>query len=90
MTCQYCGIKMNHSNVTIDHVKPRCRGGTTVWDNVVTACHPCNRKKADMTPDEAGLKLLRLPKRPSWIDLLEEAHRELIASWLPFIINKAS
>jgi hypothetical protein len=43
-----------------------------------------------MTPDEAGLKLLRLPKRPSWIDLLEEAHRELIASWLPFIINKAS
>jgi 5-methylcytosine-specific restriction endonuclease McrA len=90
MTCQYCGVKMNHSNVTIDHVKPRCHGGTTVWDNVVTACHPCNRQKADLTPEQAGLKLMRPPKRPTWIDLLEEAHRELIASWLPFIISKAS
>ncbi len=88
-TCQYCGSRMNHHNVTIDHVKPKCRGGATVWDNVVTACHHCNRKKADMTPEEAGLKLMKSPRRPTWIDLLEEAHRELINSWLPFLINKA-
>jgi 5-methylcytosine-specific restriction endonuclease McrA len=80
---------MNHHNVTIDHVKPKCRGGGTVWDNVVTACHHCNRKKADKTPEEAGLKLMKSPRRPTWIDLLEEAHRELISSWLPFLINKA-
>jgi hypothetical protein len=42
-----------------------------------------------MLPDEAGMKLLKSPRRPTWIDLLEEAHRELINAWLPFIINKA-
>jgi 5-methylcytosine-specific restriction endonuclease McrA len=79
---------MSQNSITIDHVKPRCRGGTTVWENVVAACHPCNREKADKTPQEAGLNLLKPPRRPSWIDLLEEAHRELVNSWLPFIINK--
>lgn len=87
-TCQYCGNRMNHQSITIDHVKPRCRGGTTMWENVVAACHPCNRRKADMMPDEAGMRLLKSPRRPSWIDLLEEAHRELVNSWLPFILNK--
>jgi 5-methylcytosine-specific restriction endonuclease McrA len=80
---------MNQQSITIDHVKPRCRGGTTIWENVVAACHPCNRRKADMLPDEARMKLLKSPRRPTWIDLLEEAHRELINAWLPFIINKA-
>lgn len=88
-SCQYCGHRMTHQSITIDHVKPRSRGGTTTWDNVVAACHPCNRKKADMLPEEAGMQLQKLPKRPSWIDLLEEAHRDLINEWLPFIINKA-
>lgn len=88
-TCQYCSVRMPQHSITIDHIKPRCRGGTTTWENVVAACHPCNRRKADMLPDEAGMRLMKIPKRPSWIDLLEEAHRELINSWLPFILNKA-
>jgi 5-methylcytosine-specific restriction endonuclease McrA len=88
LTCQYCSQRMNQNNITIDHVKPRCHGGGTEWNNVVAACHPCNRKKADLTPEQAGLRLIRTPKSPTWIDLLEESHRELINSWLPFITNK--
>lgn len=61
-TCQYCGARAKE--LTIDHVIPRKRGGTHTWDNVVTACVPCNRKKAGRTPKEAGMPLKREPKPP--------------------------
>lgn len=54
-TCQYCGAQPGKANLTIDHVLPRSRGGETRWDNVVTACAPCNRRKGNHTPQEAGL-----------------------------------
>lgn len=88
--CQYCGVGCSVSTITIDHVMPRSRGGKTVWDNVVAACHPCNRRKADRTPDEAGILLLKVPKRPTWVDLLEESHRDLLDSWMPFLVTKAT
>lgn len=88
--CQYCGIGCNMGTITIDHVMPRSRGGKTVWDNVVAACHPCNRRKADRTPLEANLPLLKVPKRPTWVDLLEESHRDLLDSWMPFLLSKAT
>jgi len=89
-TCQYCGVRCTTSCVTIDHVLPRCRGGKTTWDNVVAACHPCNRKKAAKTPEEASMLLARKPRRPSWVDLLEESHRDLLESWMPFLLTKAT
>jgi 5-methylcytosine-specific restriction endonuclease McrA len=89
-SCQYCAVRCSPSNITIDHVVPRSRGGRTTWDNVVAACHPCNRRKADRTPQESGMELARLPRRPSWIDLLEESHRELIESWMPFLVSKVA
>ncbi len=89
-TCQYCAVVCTMNTITIDHVLPRSRGGKTVWDNVVAACHPCNRRKADRTPAEVGLKLMRLPKRPTWVDLLEESHRHLLDSWMPFLLSKAT
>ncbi|NET53326.1 MAG: HNH endonuclease [Merismopedia sp. SIO2A8] len=60
-TCQYCGSK---KKLTLDHVLPRSRGGTHTWDNVVTACDPCNSFKSDRTPREAGLVLKTKPKAP--------------------------
>jgi len=63
--CQFCGIKLFWSNVTIDHVMPSSRGGQTSWHNCVTACKPCNKKKANKTPEEAGMKLLSKPVVPS-------------------------
>jgi 5-methylcytosine-specific restriction endonuclease McrA len=61
-TCQYCG-KHTHQ-LTIDHVKPRSQEGPHKWENVVSACVPCNRKKAGRTPEEAGMRLLTRPVQP--------------------------
>lgn len=60
-TCQYCGRK---SELTIDHVIPRSRGGKDTWDNVVVACLRCNVNKGSKTPREAGMKLDKKPCRP--------------------------
>ena len=61
-TCQYCG-KVTRQ-LTLDHVLPRYRGGQHTWENVVSACVPCNRHKAGRTPREAGMKLICPPARP--------------------------
>jgi len=62
-TCQYCGKETQQ--LTLDHVTPRYRGGQHTWENVVTACVPCNRHKAGRTPQEARMKLLRPPVPPN-------------------------
>lgn len=61
-TCQYCGKR---SDLTIDHVLPRSRGGRDTWKNVVVACLRCNVMKGCRTPREAHMKLARQPYRPS-------------------------
>ena len=63
-TCQYCGSQPGREHLTIDHIMPRSRGGHTDWENTVAACGACNRKKANRTPEEANMKLLRPPVRP--------------------------
>jgi len=61
-TCQYCSKETRQ--LTLDHVIPRYRSGEHTWENVVSACIPCNRRKAGRTPQEAGMKLTRSPSRP--------------------------
>jgi 5-methylcytosine-specific restriction endonuclease McrA len=61
-TCQYCGEESRH--LTLDHVMPRFRGGQHTWENVVSSCAACNRKKAGRTPKEANMKLGRQPAQP--------------------------
>lgn len=61
-TCQFCGRVFPASELTLDHVIPRSRGGRTDWDNLVACCHACNNRKGDRLPEEAGLKLLRPPR----------------------------
>jgi len=61
-TCQYCGSKTR--KLTLDHVIPRYREGQHTWENVVSACVPCNRRKAGCTPQEARMTLTRQPVRP--------------------------
>ena len=63
--CQYCGKKASISELTYDHVVPRSQGGMTEWTNIVTCCYLCNRRKGGRTPAEAGMHLLRAPKRPT-------------------------
>ena len=62
-TCQYCGKETRQ--LTLDHIIPRYRSGQHTWENVVSACVPCNRRKAGRTPQEAGMKLFRKPTCPS-------------------------
>jgi 5-methylcytosine-specific restriction endonuclease McrA len=62
-TCQYCGAKPGVLNLTLDHIMPESRGGRFSWDNLVACCKPCNRKKADRTPEEAGMALSHKPKQ---------------------------
>ena len=63
-TCQYCGDQPGTASLTYDHVTPKSRGGQTKWENIVTACIPCNREKADRTPQEAGMRLRAKPVTP--------------------------
>ena len=63
-TCQYCGKKLPSTELTLDHVYPKSRMGPDIWENIVTCCKECNQYKADRTPKEAGMKLLRRPFRP--------------------------
>lgn len=66
-TCQYCGAQPGRVHLTIDHVLPRSQGGTTTWENVVAACEACNHRKGNRTPQQAGMTLARLPRRPSYV-----------------------
>jgi 5-methylcytosine-specific restriction endonuclease McrA len=68
-TCQYCGCRVSFKTGTIDHVLPSSRGGKNDWSNLTTSCRKCNSKKANRTPNEAGMKLLSVPKAPE-IDLI--------------------
>ncbi len=61
-TCQYCGKEIHQ--LTLDHVIPRHLSGEHTWENVVSACIPCNRRKAGRTPDQAGMRLIRCPSPP--------------------------
>lgn len=66
--CQYCGVR--GKDLTIDHVVPRWVGGENSWENLVACCRKCNLKKADKTPQQAGMKLFRKPKRPHFVPYL--------------------
>ncbi len=63
-TCQYCGRKFSAKELTLDHVYPKSRLGPDIWENIVTCCKDCNQYKADKTPKEAGMKLMKRPCRP--------------------------
>jgi 5-methylcytosine-specific restriction endonuclease McrA len=70
-TCQYCGIEFKRNELTVDHIVPKSKGGRSTWLNIVTACKPCNWKKADRTPEEAKMLILNSPKIPTWRDSVD-------------------
>ena len=84
--CQYCG---SMEDLTFDHVTPRSRGGRTTWENIVTACAPCNLAKGGRTPREAGMRPLRNPVRPNMFELQQHGRRfpphHLHESWLDYL-----
>jgi 5-methylcytosine-specific restriction endonuclease McrA len=85
LTCQYCGRRPEVSQLNLDHVVPISRGGKTRWDNVVCCCKPCNRRKGDRTPAEAGMKLLRAVRTPQNSLLLRLRGTRFPDSWRDFL-----
>lgn len=68
--CQYCGDKKRMGELNYDHVVPRDKGGRTEWENIVTACYPCNDRKRNRTPEQAGMKLAKRPVKPQTLPLV--------------------
>lgn len=60
--CQYCGQTFTSAELEMEHVIPRAQGGRSAWENLVAACRDCNVRKANRTPAEAGMTLLRKPR----------------------------
>lgn len=84
--CQYCGLRPSRSELNLDHVVPRSLGGRSTWENVVTSCVECNRRKGGRTPRQAGLRLLRRPARPRWTPLANLMLSTVrYKEWRPFL-----
>jgi len=84
-TCQYCGKQPGPEELTIDHVMPRSRGGTSTWENCLLACVECNKRKADKTPEEAKMPARKVPKKPSWKTLAQVHPKARRESWEQFL-----
>ncbi len=80
-SCQYCG----HSADSIDHVRPRSRGGGHTWDNVVAACRRCNTRKRDRLPSEIDMRLRRTPQPPTWSTLVRLSADEVPDHWTAYL-----
>ena len=84
--CQYCGKQFPRAELNLDHVVPRSKGGTSIWENVVCSCHRCNRMKGGRTPAEAGMRLIRQPRRPQWTPFMTETYSlRRYKEWMPFL-----
>lgn len=86
--CQYCGKRFPTSELSLDHVVPRSRGGETSWENIVCSCVKCNVKKGGRTPQEASMQLVRSPVRPKRSPLLSvKLGNPKYESWKTFLDN---
>jgi 5-methylcytosine-specific restriction endonuclease McrA len=83
--CQYCGGPAD----SIDHVLPRSRGGMHVWENVAAACRPCNLRKRDRTPEEAGMALSTLPRAPRGLGWIALSITRVPDAWKPYLARTA-
>jgi 5-methylcytosine-specific restriction endonuclease McrA len=81
-TCQYCGSR---SNLTVDHVVPRSKGGASTWENIVASCAPCNRRKGSASPRQAGMQLQRQPRTPSPHVFIQVASPTIPAVWQQYL-----
>lgn len=81
--CQYCGKQSK--DLTLDHILPRSRKGQHEWENVVSACIPCNHRKAGQTPREANMRLLTKPAAPRPNPYYIFHHRRILDEWRQFM-----
>lgn len=88
--CQYCHRHLPAKELTCDHVDPRSQGGRTSWENIATACGPCNRRKGGRTPEQARMRLRTTPGRPTSLPIeytlnLGANHQILPEGWAQYL-----
>jgi 5-methylcytosine-specific restriction endonuclease McrA len=81
--CAYCGTTAGR--LTLDHVVPRSRGGESVWENVVTACAPCNLRKGDRSLEQVGMQLTSTPRPPQPVLFIKLAAPRIPHRWTPYL-----
>ncbi|HEY8866258.1 MAG TPA: HNH endonuclease [Solirubrobacteraceae bacterium] len=85
-TCQYCGTR---GNLTVDHVIPRSKGGPSSWENIVASCAPCNRRKGNALPRQAGMTLSRQPRTPKPHIFIHVASPKIPPAWRAYLPEAA-
>ena len=83
-SCQYCGSE--RSTLTVDHVIPRSKGGSSAWDNIVTCCAPCNRRKGDRLPHQVGMHPRNKPAPPSPTVFVYVATPRIPPAWQQYLL----
>ena len=81
-TCQYCGAR---SNLTVDHVIPRSKGGGSSWDNIVASCAPCNRRKGNLLLRQVGMNLHHPPRTPGPTVFIHVASPTIPSAWRQYL-----
>lgn len=84
-TCCYCGAQPGPTELTIDHLVPKSRGGKSEWTNCVLACLKCNARKANLSLAESKMTLRKVPKKPRWTALAHIPKNQRRMSWEQFI-----
>jgi len=84
-TCQYCGKCLTKSDMTIDHIVPRVRGGKTTWENVVCACKACNLRKGSKSLKQSNMHLRSRPARPKYLAVAILADSPVHQVWRKYI-----
>src|SRR5919206_19407 len=85
-TCQYCGSR---SNLTVDHVIPRSKGGPSSWENIVASCAPCNRRKGDHLPRQVGMHPRTKPRTPRPEVFIHVASPTIPTAWRQYLPQAA-
>ena len=86
--CVYCGT--SGGRLTLDHVVPRSKGGESIWENVVTACAPCNLRKGDRSLEQVGMELHTLPRPPAPALFIRLAAPRIPSGWTPYLPGAAT
>ena len=86
----YCGGEFTAENLSRDHILPVSRSGTDNWTNVVTACKRCNHRKANYTPEEAGMQLLAVPFVPNRYEFFYLANKNILVDQMDFLKTQFS
>jgi hypothetical protein len=85
--CAYCAQRFRFDQLDMEHIVPRSKGGKDSWTNLVAACKACNNRKADCTPEAAGMKLHYVPYVPNRYEAFILSNRKILADQMEFLLQ---